>query len=97
MRELLDAYLHCVERDARGVPVKLYLPTVKPASVERGVIVLDPRISFGRPVLDGTGIRTEIIVDRFRAGEPIDSLVSDYGRSREEIEAVLRSELPAAA
>lgn len=86
-----------MERDARGVPIRLYLPTVRPASVERGVIVIDPRISFGRPVLDGTGIRTEIIVDCFRAGEPIDSLVSDYGRSREEIEAVLRSELPAAA
>jgi len=97
IRELLEAYLQCVERDSRGVPVKLYLPSLKSSSVERGVIVIDPRISFGRPVLDGTGIRTEIIVDRFRAGEPIDSLVSDYGRSREEIEAVLRSELPAAA
>ena len=96
-RELLDAYLRCVERDDCGVPVKLYLPSLKPSSVERGVIVIDPRISFGRPVLDGTGIRTEVIVDRFRAGEPIDSLVLDYGRSREEIEAVVRSELAAAA
>jgi uncharacterized protein (DUF433 family) len=97
MRELLHAYLRCVERDDRGVPVKLYLPSLKPSSVERGVIVIDPRISFGRPVLDGTGIRAEIIVDRFRAGEPIDSLAQDYGRSREEIEAVVRSELAAAA
>jgi uncharacterized protein (DUF433 family) len=97
MRELLEAYLHCVERDARGVPVKLYLPSLKSSSVERGVIVIDPHVSLGRPVLDGTGIRTEIIVDRFRAGEPIDSLASDYGRSRDEIEAVLRSGLAAAA
>ena len=89
--------MHCVERDDRGVPVKRDLPSLKFASVERDVIVVDPSISFGRPVLDGTGIRTEIILDRFRAGEPIDSLVSDYGRSREEIEAVLRSELPVAA
>jgi len=96
-RELLEAYLQCIERDSRGGPVKLYLPVLKTSTVERGVVAIDPRIRFGRPVLDGTGIRTEIIVDRFRAGEPIDSLVSDYGRSREEIEAVVRSELAAAA
>ena len=97
MRESIDAYLQCVERDTRGVPVKLYLPALKPAKVERGIIVIDPRIRFGRPVLDGTGIRTEIVIDRFRAGEPIESLASDYGRSREEIKAIVRSELPAAA
>lgn len=97
MRELLDAYLECVERDSRGAPVKLYLPSLKSSSAVRGVIVIDPRVGFGRPVLDGTGIRTEVILDRFRAGESIDALVLDYGRSREEIEAVLRSGLAAAA
>jgi uncharacterized protein (DUF433 family) len=97
MRESIDAYLQCVERDACGVPVRLYLPALKPAKVERRIIVIDPRIRFGRPVLDGTGIRAEIVVDRFRAGEPIEALASDYGRSREEIEVVVRSELSAAA
>ena len=68
MRELLHAYLQCVEWDDHGVPVKLDLPSLKPSSVERGVIIIDPRISFGRPVLDGTGIRAEIIVERFPRG-----------------------------
>jgi uncharacterized protein (DUF433 family) len=74
-----------------------YLPALKLGKVERGIIVIDPRIRFGRPVLDGTGIRTEIVIDRFRADEPIESLAADYGRSQEEIEAIVRSELPAAA
>jgi uncharacterized protein (DUF433 family) len=75
-----------------GVPRKFYLPSAKISSRKRGEIVIDPSISFGRPVLTGTGIRVEIIADRFGAGESIDSLAADYGRPREEIEAVLRSE-----
>jgi uncharacterized protein (DUF433 family) len=90
MRESIDAYLQCVERDARGVPVKLYLPALELGKVERGIIVIDPRIRFGRPVLEGTCIRAEVVVDRFRAGEPIESLALDYGRSREEIKAIVR-------
>ncbi|MCC7485145.1 MAG: hypothetical protein IT529_09140 [Burkholderiales bacterium] len=44
-----------------------------------------------------TGIRTEVVIERFSAGEPLEVLAEDYGRSKEDIEEVLRSELQLAA
>lgn len=95
IKELIQARLRCVMRDEAGVPLKLYL--APRTSDDRGIVLIDPRLAFGRPVIEGTGIRTEVIVGRFRAGELIDSIAEDYGRSRTEIEEIVRSELPLAA
>lgn len=95
IKELIEARLRCVMRDKAGVPLKLYL--APRGANECGIVLIDPRLGFGRPVIDGTGIRTEVIVGRFRAGELIDSIAEDYGRTRAEIEEILRSELPLAA
>ncbi len=101
MGEFLRAHLKCVRRDPAGVPIKLYLvprnPRVDATKRVRGAVVIDPRFGFGRPVLDGTGIRTDVVVERFSAGEPLEALAEDYGRPKEDIEEVLRCELPLAA
>ena len=101
MGELLRAHLKCVHRDPVGVPIKLYLvprnPRVDVTKREHGTVVIDPRFGFGRPVLDGTGIRTDVVIERFSAGEPLEVLAEDYGRPKEEIEEILRCELPLAA
>lgn len=95
IRGLIEARLRCVMRDEAGLPLKLYLSPR--ADNQHGIVVIDPRLGFGRPVIEGTGIRTEVIVGRFSAGETIDSIADDYGRSRAEIEEIVRSELPLAA
>jgi uncharacterized protein (DUF433 family) len=59
--------------------------------------VIDPEVAFGRPVLASTGIPTAIIADRLKAGESVNELASDYGRSQEEIIDAIRCELPSAA
>ncbi len=56
MRNILRAYLSRIVRDAAGVPVKLYLFTRKRYLDEPRVIAMDPHVSFGRPVIEGTGI-----------------------------------------
>ena len=60
---------------------------------EPRLVVIDPLVSFGRPVLAGTGIPTAIIAERYKAGESIDELANDYGRQRYEIEESIRCEL----
>jgi uncharacterized protein (DUF433 family) len=55
-------------------------------------VVIDPRVQFGRPVLVGTGIPTEVIADRFKAGEALDDLARDYGRTPDEIQEAIRAE-----
>jgi uncharacterized protein (DUF433 family) len=101
MKELLLAHLRCVQRDPGGVPLKLYLmprnPRVDDMKRAHGTVVIDPRFGFGRPVIDGTGIRTDVVVERFSAGEKIEALAADYGRPNEDIEEILRCELPLAA
>jgi uncharacterized protein (DUF433 family) len=93
LRELLTAYLHRVEHDATGTAVRLYPFTRKRDLREPKVVVIDPHISYGRPVLVGTGIPTAAIAERYKAGESIDDLAEDYGRSRNEIEEAIRCEL----
>jgi uncharacterized protein (DUF433 family) len=56
-------------------------------------VVIDPRLSFGRPVLAGTGIPTVVIAERCNAGESMEELASDYSRSRTDIEEAMRCEL----
>jgi uncharacterized protein (DUF433 family) len=97
IREALEGALRSIDRDPAGVPFKLYLPTADAGGSRRGAIVIDPAVGFGRPIIDGTGIRTEVVLGRFRAGEPIESLASDYERTREEIEDIVRSEIRLAA
>ena len=97
MKQLIQAHLRLVERDASGVPFKLHLPGIGNSRVDRTAVVIDPRFGFGRPVLDGKGIRTEVIVERFQAGEPLASLADDYGLPGAVIEDIIRNHLPLAA
>lgn len=60
-------------------------------------VVVDPDYGFGLPVVSGSGVRTEIIAERFRAGDSNEEIAYDFGISREEVEAALRYEVPDAA
>jgi uncharacterized protein (DUF433 family) len=53
-------------------------------------IMIDPRIAFGKPCLKRLGVKTEIIADRFLAGETIEDLTADYGAKPEEIQEAIR-------
>jgi uncharacterized protein (DUF433 family) len=97
MRELLEAYLHRIDRDISGGAIRLYPFTRNGGADEPRAVVIDPFISFGKPVLAGTGIPTAVIAERYKAGENIDELSDDYGRQRSEIEEAIRCELDVAA
>jgi uncharacterized protein (DUF433 family) len=62
------------------------------ANAREGLVVVDPRRSFGAPVIAGTGIRTEDVFQRFSAGEPLEDLSEDYGLTRAQAEAAIRIE-----
>lgn len=93
MRSMIEAHLRRIERDASGLAMKLYLFTRKHEPEEPKVVVIDPYVSFGRPVLVGTGIATAIIAERFEAGESIAELADDYGLQSRDIEDAIRCEL----
>lgn len=97
IKNLLEAHLHRIERNPSGIPIRLYPFIRKKAIDEPKAVVIDPYVSFGRPVLSGTGIATAVIAERYKAGESVADLAKDYNRQRDEIEEAIRCELPEAA
>lgn len=98
MREIIGAALLRIERNPEGIPVKLY-PFTRTGGVTDApaMIVIDPNLSAGRPVIAGTGLAVQLIAERYKAGESINDLAQDYERGHEEIEEAIRYELPVAA
>lgn len=97
MRQIISEALRRIDRDPSGLPVKLCPFTRSSTEDTPAMIVIDPRLSAGRPVIAGTGLATELIAERYKAGESIAVLAQDYGRENAEIEEAVRCELKAAA
>ncbi len=91
---ILDFYLQRIKRDERGWPIKLFPIRLSWTGDVKNepprVVVIDPAISSGRPVVDGTGVMAEIIVGRFNTGEGVRSIAEDYGLQVAQIEEVIR-------
>ena len=82
-KEVIEAYLTRIEYDSnKGIAAHLY-PYLKrhPKELEDEpkLVLIDPRISFGKPVLVGVGVPTAVIADRNDAGESIGELAKAYG------------------
>lgn len=98
MRDALEGYLRRIERNPRGVALRLYpftRPERKPDTPRS--VAIDPRVAFGRPVINGTGITTAVVFERFTAGESPETLADDYDRPAEDIWEAIRWESARAA
>ena len=91
LRRLLDAHLRRVERDEGDLPIRLY-PFLAGDLPDSRSIIIDPRVSFGRPTVAGSGISTEAVVGRIDAGESIEEITEDYDMSAEQVESALMYE-----
>lgn len=92
MKKIIETYLKRVERNYEGIPIRLY-PFVRNKSLDEPKdIIIDPMISFGRPILAGTGIPASVIFERFIAGDSISDLAKDYGIEQEKVEDAIRCE-----
>lgn len=97
MKAMLEAHLKRIERDISGIAIRLYPFTRGDVLKDPKIIVIDPYMSFGKPVIAGTGIETSIIAERFEAGESIRGLSKDYGLRPLQVEEAVRYELDRAA
>lgn len=96
MESMLRQRLKLVKRDPEGVPRKLILFPAPRGRKDSADVVIDPRISFGRPVLARLGVPTAILYKRFMAGEDIEELARDYGAPPDAIQNAIRCERRAA-
>lgn len=97
MKEIMSVYLQRVERDTKGLPIKLYPFTrdtessAAPKSDPR-VVVMNPSVSFGRPVIEGTGIPVSAVYERYKAGDSVAQLAQDFRLEVCDIEEAVRCE-----
>lgn len=95
--DLVSAYLDRIEFDRSGRLARLFPFTTSQIENDNRAVVIDPRVQFGRPCLTGKGIPTEVVVDRFKAGERIEELAADYELEPSQVEEAIRYERPSRA
>jgi uncharacterized protein (DUF433 family) len=98
LRGEFERALDRIQRGTGGLPVRLF-PYTRKATPTNGlpsVIAIDPNIAFGRPIVAGAGVRTDVINDRFGAGDSPAEMAEDFGVSEEDILEALRYERLAA-
>ncbi len=97
MKEIISVYLERIERDTKGLPIKLYpftRDTESDAAPKRDprLVVMNPSVSFGGPVVACTGIPVSSIYERYRAGDSVADLAHDFRLGASEIEEAIRCE-----
>lgn len=84
---ILDLYLQRIDWDKEGIASRLF--PVRATSHDGRKIVIDPTVSFGRPVLAESGIPASVIYHRKRLGENEDEISKDYGIDRSAVEEAI--------
>ena len=99
IEEIVRPYLERIDRDAEGLARRLFPVRFSRANAQQQprIVSVDPEVSFGRPVLAGTGITTAVLAERHQAGESVNQIAEDYGRGAEEITQAIEWESQQAA
>ena len=64
--------------------------------MEKNLIVSDPKVMMGKPVITGTRITVELILEKLAAGETFEQILESHPRlTREAIQAALSFEAQA--
>lgn len=88
--QVIDLFLRRIERDEHRLPTRFYPFTYDHCP---RIIVIDPAVSSGRPVVEGTSITTIAIFQRYRAGEGLADIARDCGLEMRAVEEAVRCEL----
>ena len=89
MKKMLQAYLRRVVWDDKHIPIRLFPFLRDTENAGPSPIVIDPRKSFGRPTIIGSGVMTHVLTDRIDAGETIEELARDYDIPAAHIESAI--------
>lgn len=97
MQDVVSLYLKRIEREEHKI-ARFYPFAGEPRIEGPGIeeqprfVSVDPFVSFGRPVVAGTSVRTEIVAERFFAGDSVDDLARDFRLDKNLVEAAVRYE-----
>jgi uncharacterized protein (DUF433 family) len=77
-REFVALYLQRIQRNEAGRVSRLYPFIIAEWEDEPKTISISPTVSFGKPVLSGTGISTSVVAGRFSARDSLQELAEEY-------------------
>jgi uncharacterized protein (DUF433 family) len=104
MQEVIEQYLLRVDRDVDLSAFRIYPFSKeilfsslkdKPKSILEKApknISIDPLVAFGRPTIAGTGVATNVIAGRFKAGEKVEHLAKDYDITENQVQEAVEYE-----
>ncbi len=92
MRTVMDAHLKRIEWK-ESLAARLYPFTRNSCDDSPRTVFIDPRFCFGRPLLRASYIATAVVAERYKAGDSVKALATDYGCSPDDIEEAVRCEL----
>lgn len=87
-----ESHLQAVVQDPSGVPFKLYPWIPDPVEPPKRSILIDPAVSFGKPMTASRGISTSVLADLYDAGSSVEELIGEYGLTQSEVEDALAFE-----
>lgn len=90
--DFVETYLKRIEYAHNGLPSKFYPFTRldKDDAHTPMHVTINPKICFGRPILERISVPVEIISERYWAGESHDALREEYGITSEELDEAIR-------
>lgn len=93
MRETLKHLLTRVEWSEAGLANRFF-PELEfmPEPEQDKIISIDPAIRFGKPMITGTGIPTDILVDLYNAGDSIEDIADEYSCSPLQVKTAIQFE-----
>ncbi|MBK7704225.1 MAG: DUF433 domain-containing protein [Acidobacteria bacterium] len=106
MQQVIEQYLLRIDRDVDLSAMRIYpfarelsfhSTSEQPESILRNSpknISIDPLVGFGRPTIAGTGIATNVIAGRFRAGETVEKIAKDYDLEESKVQEAINYEEP---
>jgi len=92
LRPIVERYLTRIERDERGLARRLFPSTRDGDELGPRLIVIDPQLRFGRPLIARTNIETSAVAERFQAGESWTELADDFAVNEASIAEAVRFE-----
>jgi uncharacterized protein (DUF433 family) len=94
---VLKAYLKRVERDSKHIPLRLFPFLRSQADDTDRLVAIDPYVSFGKPIVAGTGVSTIVLADRVQAGDAVEEIAEDYDITPDQVAAAVVFERKKAA
>lgn len=86
IREVIDQHLRFIHWDDEGKPLRLRLEGYP----ESAHVIIDPRFSWGRPVIEASKVPVAAVVDLWHSGEPMDVVAEEFNLSRDVVEDICR-------